>query len=55
VKPFVPFAPTEPLMLPTASILFQSVLAGVVVGVLAGLYPAWRAGRLQPAEALKAE
>jgi putative ABC transport system permease protein len=55
VKPFVPFAPTEPLMSPTASILFQSVLGGVVVGVLAGLYPAWRAGRLPPAEALKAE
>jgi putative ABC transport system permease protein len=55
VKSFVPLAPDGTMMSPTAPILFQSVLAGVVVGVLAGLYPAWRAGRLQPAEALKAE
>jgi putative ABC transport system permease protein len=55
VKPFVPLAPAGPLLSPTAPILFQSVLVGAVVGVIAGLYPAWRASRLQPAEALKAE
>lgn len=55
VKPFVPLAPAGPLLSPTLPILFQSVLVGAVVGVLAGLYPAWRASRLQPAEALKAE
>ena len=55
VKPFVPLAPDGTMMSLTATILFQSVLVGVVVGVLAGLYPAWRASRLQPAEALKTE
>jgi len=54
VKQFVPLAPVEPLLSPTAAILFQSVALGAAVGVLGGLYPAWRASRLHPAEALKA-
>ena len=28
-------------------------VVGLVTGVLAGLYPAWRASRVQPAEALR--
>jgi putative ABC transport system permease protein len=55
VKQFVPLAPAEPLLSPTAAILFQSVALGAAAGFLGGLYPAWRAGRLHPAEALKAE
>ena len=31
------------------------VLMGVALSVLATLYPSWRAGRLQPAEALRYE
>ena len=55
VKAFVPLAPTEPLLSLTASTLAQCVGIGAVAGVVAGLYPAWRAGRLPPAEASKAE
>jgi putative ABC transport system permease protein len=55
VRPFVPLAPAEALLSPTAAILFQSLAVGVVVGLLGGLYPAWRASQLQPATALKAE
>ena len=55
VKPFVPLAPVEPLLSLTASTLAQCVGLGGVAGVVAGLYPAWRASRLPPAEASKAE
>jgi putative ABC transport system permease protein len=55
VKQLVPLAPTEPLLWPTATILAQCLVVGAAVGVLGSIYPAWRASRLQPADALKAE
>jgi putative ABC transport system permease protein len=55
VKELVPLAPAQSLLSPTTNILLETALMGIVMGVLGGLYPAWRASRLQPAEALKAE
>jgi putative ABC transport system permease protein len=55
VKEFVPLAPAQSLLSPTPAILVETVLIGVLMGVLGGLYPAWRASRLHPAEALKGE
>jgi ABC-type antimicrobial peptide transport system permease subunit len=37
------------------SIFVQAVGMALLVGVIAGLYPAWRASRLQPVEALRYE
>jgi len=54
VKHFVPLAPAASLMSPTALILLQCVSLGAAGAVLGGLYPAWRASQMQPAEALKA-
>jgi putative ABC transport system permease protein len=36
----------------TAWDLGRALLVGVLVGVLAGLYPAWRAARVSPARVL---
>jgi putative ABC transport system permease protein len=55
VKQFVPLAPSQSIMTPSAAILLQSVLLGLGVGLLGGLYPAWKASRLHPVDALKAE
>jgi putative ABC transport system permease protein len=55
VKHFIPFAPVERLWSPTASLFLQTGAVGLAVGIIAGLYPAWQASRLQPAAALKAE
>jgi len=55
VKGFLPMVPTQSLLSPTFTIGLQSLVIGVAAGVLGALYPAWRASRLHPAAALKAE
>jgi ABC-type antimicrobial peptide transport system permease subunit len=39
----------------TPQIFVQAVIVALVAGVLGGLYPAWRATRMQPVEALRYE
>jgi len=46
-------APIEPIV--SANIVFLSFLVAIVVGVIAGTYPAIRASRLNPIEALRYE
>jgi putative ABC transport system permease protein len=36
-------------------LLVQAILVALVAGVLGGLYPAWRATRMRPVEALRYE
>jgi len=39
----------------TPRVIVQSLMACISLGVLSGLYPAWRATRLHPVEALRYE
>jgi putative ABC transport system permease protein len=55
VKGLVPLAPSESLLLPTAKIVLETAVLGGMMGVLGGVYPAWRAAQLHPAEASKAD
>jgi putative ABC transport system permease protein len=43
----------EPLYTP--QLLVQAVMVAMVAGVVGGLYPAWRATRMRPVEALRYE
>ena len=52
---YLPLAPTNGLPLLTPTALLWSLALTLLVGLVAGAYPAWRASRLQPALALEAE
>lgn len=53
VRPYIPLAPDAGLPSLTAGSAAQCLALMLVVGLLAGLYPAWQASRLRPAEALR--
>jgi putative ABC transport system permease protein len=53
VRPLIPFAPDAGLPSLTGSAALQCLSAMLAIGILAGLYPAFRASRLRPAEALR--
>lgn len=55
VRPYIPLAPESGLPSLTVNAAIQCVTVMLTVGVIAGLYPAWQASRLRPAEALRAE
>lgn len=55
VKGLVPLAPAGRLLLLSIHGLLQALMLSLAAGVIAGIYPAWRASRLNPADAVKAE
>jgi putative ABC transport system permease protein len=55
VRPLIPLAPESGLPTLTPESAAKCVGLALGVGLAAGLYPAWQASRLRPAEALRAE
>ena len=55
VRRFIPLAPDSRLLALTWGVLFECTLIGIGVGLIAGLYPAWKASRLSPMEAVRSE
>ena len=54
-RPLLPIVPAGRLWQLSGSALIEALILCLLVGILAGLYPAWRASRIQPATALKPE
>ena len=55
VRRFMPLAPDSALLTLTWSVLLQCAAIGIALGILAGLYPAWKASRLAPTQALRSD
>lgn len=53
VKNFIPYVPSGRLITFEPSLAAACIMFSVILGVLAGIYPAWRASKITPIEAIK--
>jgi putative ABC transport system permease protein len=51
----MPYAPSGGLVLIDLKLVFITLFAVLCIGLLSGLYPAWKAGRIRPLEAIRGE
>jgi putative ABC transport system permease protein len=55
IRYVMPYAPTGGLVLIDLKLVFITMAAVLCIGLLSGLYPAWKAGRIRPLEAIRSE
>lgn len=55
IKKLMPYAPGGQLISADLLVIIVSVLFAVIMGILAGIYPAYRAANLMPIEAIRTE
>jgi putative ABC transport system permease protein len=55
VRRLLPYAPTGSLVVITAGLGLATMALVVGIGVVSGLYPAWRAARVRPLESIRSE
>jgi putative ABC transport system permease protein len=53
VKGFIPYVPSGQLITFEPSLAVACIIFSVVLGMLAGIYPAWKASKITPIEAIK--
>jgi putative ABC transport system permease protein len=53
IKRILPYAPSGQLVQITPTILAGAIAGAVVLGLFAGIYPAWRAASMRPVEAIR--
>jgi len=55
IRYVMPYAPSGGLVLIDLRLIFITMAAVLCIGLMSGLYPAWKAGRIRPLEAIRSE
>ena len=55
MRSVLPYAPSGGLVLIDLKLILITLAGILCIGLLSGIYPAWRAGRIRPLEAIRGE
>jgi ABC-type lipoprotein release transport system permease subunit len=55
IRSVLPYSPKGGLVLIDVDLVLFTLVVILGIGLLSGLYPAWKAGRIRPLEAIRSE